>query len=137
MAAFMLTVRDLMDTTYHAIAPQAPVLAAIEMMQAFDVMQLPVLDGEILVGIITDRDTRLVVNLPILEDMTVADCMTGDPITVSPDMPAFRAAKVLSTYRFGALPVVEEGRLVGMVTGTQFLQFFARDPQTPPDEPQG
>lgn len=132
----MLTVSDLMDTTYYAITPGSPVQEAISLMQEHDVMQLPVVEDDMLVGIITDRDTRLVVNLPILEDMTVGDCMTSDPITVNPGMPAFRAAKVLSTYRFGALPVVEDGRLVGMVTGTQFLQFFARDQQNPPpDEP--
>lgn len=51
--------------------------------------------------------------------------MTANPMTVSPDMPAYQAAHILSLYKFGALPVIDEGVLVGIITVTDFLDFFA------------
>jgi acetoin utilization protein AcuB len=94
-----------------------------------------------LVGIITDRDVRLAMNSPfvlherwqdeaLLETATAESCMTPDPITVTPDTPAYRAAEMLSAYKFGALPVVEGGALVGIISVTDFLDQFAA--QRPP-----
>jgi CBS domain-containing protein len=51
--------------------------------------------------------------------------MTANPITVEPSTPAYRAAEMLSAYKFGALPVVEQGMLVGIITVTDFLERFA------------
>jgi acetoin utilization protein AcuB len=95
-----------------------------------------VLQDGVLVGIITDRDIRLVMNSPmvlhgrwqdeaLLEEVTAGACMTASPLTVSPTTPAFRAARMLSLYKFGALPVVDEGVLVGIITVTDFLENFA------------
>jgi CBS domain-containing protein len=57
--------------------------------------------------------------------------MTPDPVTVSPDTPAYRAAEMLSAYKFGALPVVSGGELVGIITVTDFLdRFAAQQPAT-------
>jgi acetoin utilization protein AcuB len=100
--------------------------------------QLPVLDNGRLVGIITDRDVRLVMNSPILlhgrwqdeellDKVTAASCMTPNPITVSPDTPAATAAEMLALYKFGALPVVDAGTLVGIVTVTDFLVWAAEE----------
>jgi acetoin utilization protein AcuB len=51
--------------------------------------------------------------------------MTPNPITVSPETPAYRAAEMLSIYKFGALPVVDNEKLVGIITVTDFLDYFA------------
>jgi CBS domain-containing protein len=51
--------------------------------------------------------------------------MTANPMTVTPDTPAYRAAKMLSLYKFGALPVVDDDLLVGIITVTDFLEHFA------------
>jgi acetoin utilization protein AcuB len=104
--------------------------------------QLPVVDAVgRFVGIITDRDVRLVMNSPIvlhgrwqdeelLDKATAEACMTPDPISVAPDDPAYRAAEMLSAYKFGALPVVHDGELVGIITVTDFLdRFVAAKPQ--------
>jgi CBS domain-containing protein len=53
--------------------------------------------------------------------------MTSDPVTVTPQMPAYRAAEILATYKFGALPVVEGDQLVGIITVTDILQRFVSD----------
>jgi acetoin utilization protein AcuB len=57
--------------------------------------------------------------------------MTPDPMTITPDMPAYQAANMLSIYKFGALPVVDHGVLVGIITVTDFLNYFAmQHPET-------
>jgi CBS domain-containing protein len=87
-------------------------------------------------GIVTDRDVRLVMNSPmvlhghwqneeLLDTVSADSCMTANPMTVSPETPAYRAAKMLSLYKFGALPVVDDELLVGIITVTDFLDHFA------------
>jgi acetoin utilization protein AcuB len=46
-------------------------------------------------------------------------------MTVTPETPAYQAANMLSIYKFGALPVVDNGTLVGIITVTDFLNYFA------------
>jgi acetoin utilization protein AcuB len=105
--------------------------------------QLPVVDENgRLIGIVTDRDMRLAMNSPmimqsrwkdveIVETATAESCMTPNPITVTSDTPAYRAAEILSTFKFGALPVVDNNELVGIIKVTDFLdRFKAEKPQT-------
>ena len=51
--------------------------------------------------------------------------MTANPMSVTPETPAYSAAKMLSLYKFGAMPVVDDGILVGIITVTDFLDYFA------------
>lgn len=132
----MLTVSDLMTPIPQTVTPETTLRHVIELMKSEGCRQLPVMDNGRLVGIITDRDIRLVMNSPmvlhnrwqdeeLLEQVTAGSCMTPSPLTVSPEMPAYRAARMLSLYKFGALPVEDEGVLVGIITVTDFLDNFA------------
>lgn len=132
----MLTVNDLMTVIPNTVTPDTPLRQVIEVMKTEGCRQLPVLENGRLVGIITDRDIRLVMNSPIvlhgrwqdeelLDKVTAESCMTPNPMTVSPETPAYRAASMLSIYKFGALPVVDDDVLVGIVTVTDFLDYFA------------
>lgn len=135
----MLTVSDLMTVDPDTVTPDTPLRAVINLMKVQNCRQLPVVDSEgHVVGIVTDRDVRLAMNSPIvlhgrwqddelLNKVTASTCMTAHPITVSPDTPAYRAAEMLSAYKFGALPVVHDGCLVGIITVTDFLDRFATD----------
>ncbi len=133
----MLTVNDLMSIIPNTVTPYTPLRHVIELMKTQGCRQLPVLDHGQLVGIITDRDVRLVMNSPlilhgrwqdeeILDNITAENCMTPDPMSITPDTPAHQAANLLSSYKFGALPVVEDGVLVGIITVTDFLNYFAQ-----------
>jgi CBS domain-containing protein len=118
--------------------PETPVLDARSLMQKERIRHLLVTDkkGELL-GIVTDRDIRL--NLPsqatslsvweinhLLMRLTLDKLMTRSVITVGPDREARDAAQLMLEHRIGALPVVDVGRLVGIVTETDLLRAFVR-----------
>lgn len=132
----MLTVNDLMTAVPDTVTPSTPLRIVVEIMKTRGYRQIPVLDSGKLVGIVTDRDIRLIMNSPVilhdrsqdeelLTKVTVESCMTPDPLTVTPETPAYRAAEMLSLYKFGALPVIEGDTLVGIVTTTDFLDYFS------------
>lgn len=131
----MLAVSDLMTVNPYAVAPRTSLRHVIELMKSEGCRQLPVVDEGKLVGIVTDRDVRLVMHSPmvehgrwqdeeLLDTVEVEGCMTANPMTIAPDAPAHHAAKMLSLYKFGALPVVRDEELVGIVTVTDFLDAF-------------
>lgn len=132
----MLTVSDLMTVNPQTITPETPLRHIVKLMKTEGCRHLPVLKDGVLVGIVTDRDVRLVMNSPIvlhgrwqdeelIDKVTAETCMTPNPITVSPDTPAYRAAEMLSIYKFGCLPVVDQDTLIGIVTVTDFLDYLA------------
>ena len=132
----MLTVNDLMTVIPYSVTPATSLRRVIEMMKSEGCRQFPVLENGKLVGIITDRDVRLVMNSPmvihgrwqdeeLLDNVLTESCMTANPMSVTPETPAYHAAKMLSLYKFGALPVIDEGILVGIITVTDFLDYFA------------
>lgn len=132
----MLIVNDLMTAIPYTVAADTPLRHVIELMKTEGCRQLPVLKDGNLIGIVTDRDIRLVMNSPmvlhghwqdeeLLDKATAESCMTANPMTVGPDTPAYQAARMLSLYKFGALPVVDDGVLVGIITVTDLLENFA------------
>lgn len=133
----MLKVADLMTVEPETVTPETSLLEVLERMKATACRQMPVLDEDgQLVGIITDRDLRLAMNSPLVlhersQDLallgaaTAGSVMTSRPQTVTPDTPAAQAAKILSTYKFGALPVVDQEVLVGIVSVSDFLDYLA------------
>lgn len=132
-----MRVRDVMTKDPVTIGPDEPIGTALERMRLGRFRHLPVVEGDRLVGIITDRDLRLATNSPlvlrekwysdfILESIKVKSCMTSNPVTVTPDTPLLDAALILRERRFGSLPVVEDGKLVGILTETDLLETLIR-----------
>lgn len=132
----MLSVNDLMTVKPITVPPNTSLRQIITLMQEEGCRQLPVVDGETLIGLVTDRDVRLILNSPFIRraqldeddvlDIVVAEAfMTRNLITVTPDTPAYKAAEMLSIYKFGALPVVDGERLVGIITVTDFLDHIS------------
>jgi acetoin utilization protein AcuB len=125
-----------MTAVPDTVTPNTPLRTVLRIMKTGGYRQIPVLEKGKLVGIITDRDIRLTMNSPfvlhdhaqdeeILLNVTVESCMTPNPVTITPDTPAYRAAEMLSMYKFGALPVVEDDVLIGIITTTDFLNYFS------------
>lgn len=130
-----MRVRDIMTISCITAPATMPVLEARQLMLEKRIRHLLVTDGPKLLGIVTDRDIRL--NLPspatslsvweinyLLTKLTVGDVMTKAVITVEPERPIEEAARLLLEHRIGALPVVEDGRLGGILTETDLLRAF-------------
>ena len=120
----MLTVNDLMTILPLAVQTDTPLSELRDFMSLESIRQLPVLEDGKVVGIVTERDLRSADLQPIPQDICAESVMTRDPFTVTPDTPAYKAAEMLRIYKIGALPVVEDGALVGIVTVSDFLDQF-------------
>jgi len=116
-----LTVRDVMVTDLLTVRPETTAREAYRLMRDRRFRHLPVLQDGRLVGILSDRDLRPVLLSPALGGARVADLMSEDLTTVAPDAPVEEAASLLVVKKIGCLPVLANGRLVGLVTETDLL----------------
>jgi acetoin utilization protein AcuB len=132
-----MRVRELMTGAVITVGPDTPVLDARHLMLKQKIRHLLVTEGRKLVGIITDRDIRL--NLPsqatslsvwevnhLLTKLTVSKVMTQSVIAVGPDREARDAAELMLEHKIGAVAVLENGELVGIVTETDMLRAFVK-----------
>src|SRR5215468_8704184 len=107
---------------------------ADDIMRLGRVRHLPVLEGERLVGILSNRDL-LAASLSkalnfdpkerrtFMRSVDVREVMTKEVATVGPDLPLIQAARLMIRRRFGCLPVVNEGgALIGLLTETDLLR---------------
>ena len=137
-----MKVKDVMTGQPITIEADALVGAALALMRTRHVRHLPVVDGaETLVGIVTDRDLRHAALAPALDEylsvpdhrrlhqlsetlinLRVKDVMTWSVVTTGPEAPLTYAALVMFESRVGSLPVLEHGRLVGMLTEQDVLK---------------
>ena len=108
-----------------AILPEASIQEAIELMKEHSIRHLPVVDGEErLVGWVSDTDLRGVFIASMIEELTVGDVMIADPITVSSSDVLEQAALLITKHKIGGMPVLEDGKLVGIITVVDILEAF-------------
>jgi len=132
-----MKVHDIMTISCITAPATMPVLEARQLMLEKRIRHLLVTDGPKLLGIVTDRDIRL--NLPspatslsvweinyLLARMTLGTVMTKNVVTVESAREATEAAQVMLDHKIGALPVVERGHLVGIITETDLLRAFVK-----------
>jgi CBS domain-containing protein/gamma-glutamyl:cysteine ligase YbdK (ATP-grasp superfamily) len=124
------TVGHLMSTDLFTVRPDDLIEMVARVMEWKDVRHVPVEDGEgRLVGIVSHRSL-----LHMLADgqpggrelVAVRQIMNPDPVSVAPTTPVPEAVELMRSRRIGSLPVVEDGRLVGIVTVYDFLESAAR-----------
>jgi acetoin utilization protein AcuB len=130
-------VKDWMGRPATTISADATCRQAIDSMRAGRIRHLPVVDRGRLVGIVTDRDLRQVVFDPaiqerlsqddgdILDTRTIRDVMTWAVISIGPETDLRQAARLMYEQKIGALPVVEGGRVLGVLTEHDVLRAFA------------
>jgi len=125
-----MLVQDLMQAPVHTATADQSLGAAYAFMQDQQVRHLPVLRGDRLVGVITDRDLRLATSQlrsdPFDPSAAVADVMSQPPHTAGPLDPIEEAARLMRQHAIGCLPVVDGDTLVGIVTGTDLLDALMR-----------
>ena len=136
-------VRDYMMSALTTIPPESSLLDAAMTMRRSSIRHLPIVDGERLVGIITERDVlRCSPSLlseitqdeynAIFENTPIARVMTRDPLSVTPDSPIRDAVALMMDRKMGCLPVVEGGRLVGILTRSDLLNVLMNLLPAPP-----
>ena len=117
----MTTVRQLLDRKDRAVfsvGPEAPVLEAIRAMAEHHVGALLVMSGEVLAGIVSERDyaRKVILRGRSSSDTPVRDIMTSPVLTVSPETSVEQCMQLVTDKRVRHLPVLEAGRVVGMVS---------------------
>src|SRR5574337_1017503 len=115
-----MLVRDHMSEKVITVERDCRIDAARALLAKRRIRQLPVVGNGRLLGIVTDRDLR---SAPA-NKRTVGDVMTAKPVTIEPDAPVDEAAQTLRTLKIGALPVLENRTLVGILTASDVLDAF-------------
>ncbi|MEO0531305.1 MAG: CBS domain-containing protein [Planctomycetota bacterium] len=119
----MLAVNEIMTPNVVTIGPDASIGDAIELLLARRVSGLPVVDGAgRLVGILTEFALMALAYDQNVADHTVADHMTHDVLTVDADDAVNKVADLCIVHRVRRLPVLEKGRLVGLVSRRDVLE---------------
>jgi CBS domain-containing protein len=130
-------VRDLMTVEVTTLRRNDQLSIADDVMRLGRIRHLPVIDeDDQVVGIVSQRDlfrgalARALgygahAQQKLLGQLLVKEVMTNDPVTIGPDAPLAEAARIMLERKIGSLPVVEGGRLIGILTESDFLKRFA------------
>ena len=132
-----MLVSDVMQAAVLTITPKTSLPEAIRLVQHRGVRHLPVVEDDRLVGIVSDRDLKRAMASSatslerhelryLLDTVTVDEIMTRAVITIGRMFPIEEAARVMVREKVSALPVTEQGRLIGIVTETDVLELFVR-----------
>ena len=112
-----MKIRDVMTPNPRTVSPNDTVQAAARVMQTEDTGAVPVVDGGQVVAVVTDRDivVRVVAEGGSLST-TVGEIASRSVVCVTPDMSTQEASELMSEHQIRRLPVVENDRLVGIVS---------------------
>jgi acetoin utilization protein AcuB len=128
-----MLVRDCMKTRLITVGPDTSLPEAFALLQLHSIRHLPVVEGDRLLGLVSDRNLRLKMvpshgrgghSYRFPRGGTVREVMVQDPLTVTPHHPVEDAAILLHDYKVGCLPVVEGDKLVGVITVVDILEIF-------------
>ena len=113
-----MIVQDIMTEYPESLGPQDTIQKAAQLMRDHDYGVIPILDGlDSLVGVVTDRDIVIqAVAKGHGPDTPLRECMSVQPDTIPKDLPIGQALHLMNTRQVRRLPVMESGRLIGMVS---------------------
>lgn len=115
------TVAAVMTRAVITIGPDATVTEAADLLHRHHITGMPVLDDHLrVVGVVSEMDVVL------KPGTTVAEIMSAEPRTIEEEVPLSQAADILMAQRIRRLPVVRHGKLVGLISRTDLVTFFAR-----------
>jgi acetoin utilization protein AcuB len=123
-------VHDWMSSPAITVAPECTARAALDVMKKRAIRRLPVLDNDKLVGIVTKTDLMGLFGPGRAgrrgADSLIVEIMKKNPVAVSPDDTVESAARILLRKRFSGLPVVDDGRVVGVITESDLFRALCR-----------
>lgn len=123
-----LTIQRYMTASPHTIGAEQSLRKAHELMKEHGIRHLPVMHGNKLVGMISDRDVAIVTSLEDIDPelITVDDAMTQDVLSVAPDARLVEVARLMAERKTGSVVVVERhGRVVGIFTTVDGMRALA------------
>jgi len=130
-----MQVGERMSRPVISITPDMPVYDALDLFKRERIRRAPVVKGGKLVGIISDKDLFNSSPSPasslsvwemnyLLSKLPVSEIMTKKVLTVTDDTPIEEAARILADNKIGGLPVMRNGRVVGIITETDLFKIF-------------
>lgn len=129
-----MNVKELMTTKVVTVGRNDELSLADDIMKMKRVRHLPVLENERLVGVLSQRDLFLAAlstamgfgqkaSQEFLKSVAVKEVMTDELVTVAPSADVKAAARLMIDHQIGCLPVVDDGKLVGLVTEGDFVKL--------------
>lgn len=124
MMKYKIPVSEVMSHKPITISPNSQVLSAAKLMVKKDISFLPVVEGRLLVGLITEGDIlrKVFVKKKNPKKTKVKDIMVKNPISVSPDDDVSTVAKLMNEKEITKMPVAEGGKIVGCLTEKDLLK---------------
>lgn len=122
------SIGEVMTSSPHTIGCEQPLARAFDMMREFKLRHLPVVADGKLVGVLSQRDLYVVEAVAGANHRvcSVAEAMAKGTYTVAPSEPVASVARVMAEQRYGSAVVVDDGKVVGIFTGTDALALVAR-----------
>jgi acetoin utilization protein AcuB len=131
-----MLVQEMMSLNPIVIKPETSLHDALRIMREHQVRRLPVLNGDgKLVGIVLEKDLLYASPSPatslsvyemnyLMSKITIGSLMTRDVITIAEDCPLEEAARIMADNQIGGLPVMRDGKLLGMITESDLFKVF-------------
>ena len=130
-----MKIAEVMTRSLVTLTPEQTLRDAVELLRSKHIRHLPVVEGSQLIGIVTDRDVKratpsLLSGVDrdeydrVLDETKIAQIMTREPMTVTPETGLKAAVKVFIDRKVGALPVFSGSQLVGIITEIDLLRVF-------------
>lgn len=130
-----ITVKQVMTADPVTLGPEDTLMRAVEVMRQKGIRRIPIVVADTLVGLLAEGDLKRAQPSAlsdsqeefnrVMEGTQVARIMIQGPVTVTEDTPLLEAALTLHTTKFGALPVLKDGQLSGMLTDTDLIRCLA------------
>jgi CBS domain-containing protein len=123
----MPAIKDIMTKNVISIDAHNSVFEAAELMSSHQVGCLVIMDGEVPIGIVTERDiVRRVVAKKVPLGTKISEIMSKSLITIDPDASLKDAARLMSSNKIRRLPVLEKNRLVGIVVASDLVRNLGK-----------
>lgn len=127
MAKAIPTIQKYMSTSPHSIGVEQTLAKAHAMMREHGIRHLPVLHGNKLMGLVTERDLRLVESLKDVDPtkVTVEEAMSSAVYSVAPDQPIDEVVATMAERKYGSAIVMQNEKVVGIFTTVDVCRAFA------------
>jgi len=122
-------VEKYMSPSPKTIGFDRPLSQAMSVMSEFRIRHLPVLKDGKLIGILSDRDVKLVASFEDIDPdkILVEEACTFDPYTVTPSAELSDVLNIMAKKKYGCVVVVDDGKLVGILTEVDIYNAFSKE----------